>query len=81
MARFVSFSLGQADISALVAIYGGMLYVSEVQMDEREPARRTSSLPKPDSELTPVWLLGSALAVAAGQAVLFVASQPLCEVS
>lgn len=32
-------------------------------------------------KLTPVWLLGSASALAAGQVILFIVSQPLCIVS
>ncbi|BEI95200.1 hypothetical protein CcaverHIS631_0101490 [Cutaneotrichosporon cavernicola] len=51
---------------ALVATFLTMFYVAEYRMHEREPA---------------LWLLGSASALVAGQAVLFVASQPLCQAS
>ncbi|TXT12023.1 uncharacterized protein COLE_02433 [Cutaneotrichosporon oleaginosum] len=51
---------------ALVATYAAMFYIAEYRMREREPA---------------LWLFGSACALAGGQVVLFVASQPLCSAS
>lgn len=60
-----------------------MFYIAEYKMHEREPAREsppTPPFPFP-FELMSVWLFGSVVALAAGQAVLFIASQPLCEVN